>query len=169
MVQGGCHLSPEGWPPAPSNNDCSSTACYSACNIGASCSEQAWARKIVMTKPARPAPCLASASSSCRSVCRSPGAVTIRVICRDILDGSGAYCFVCPAHIAILGPLTIPNDYSSTTTIPNLNCRFPERRATMQETYADWCREGYRGKPEWATKFQRNALSVRRWTPPRRP
>lgn len=36
-----------------------------------------------------------------------------------------------------LGPPTIPNDYSSTTTIPKLNFRFPERTVTMQETYAD--------------------------------
>jgi hypothetical protein len=43
-----------------------------------------------------------------------------------------------------LGPPTIPNDYSSTTTIPKLNFRFPERTVTMQETYADRCREGHR-------------------------
>jgi hypothetical protein len=43
-----------------------------------------------------------------------------------------------------LGPPAIPNDYSPTTTIPKLNCRFPERTLTMQETYADRCREGYR-------------------------
>jgi hypothetical protein len=30
-----------------------------------------------------------------------------------------------------LGPPTIPNDYSSTTTIPKLNFRFPERTVTM--------------------------------------
>ena len=29
------------------------------------------------------------------------------------------------------GPATIPNDYSSTTNIPKLNCRFPERAVTM--------------------------------------
>jgi hypothetical protein len=40
-----------------------------------------------------------------------------------------------------LGPPTIPNDYSSTTTIPKLNFRFPERTVTMQEIYADRCRE----------------------------
>ena len=43
-----------------------------------------------------------------------------------------------------LGPPTIPNDYSSTTTIPMLNFRFPERTVTMQETYGDRCREGHR-------------------------
>lgn len=50
-LQGGCHLRPEGWPPVPPHNDCSSTACYSACNnIGAraSCSDQASVRRIVM-------------------------------------------------------------------------------------------------------------------------
>jgi hypothetical protein len=43
-----------------------------------------------------------------------------------------------------LGPPTIPNNYSSTTTIPKLNFRFPERTVTMQETYTDRCREGPR-------------------------
>jgi hypothetical protein len=42
------------------------------------------------------------------------------------------------------GRPTIPNDYSSTTTIPKLNFRFPERTVTMQEAYADSCREGHR-------------------------
>lgn len=40
--------------------------------------------------PVRPAPWLAFASSSCRSVCGSTGAVTIRVIGRGLLYGSGA-------------------------------------------------------------------------------
>jgi hypothetical protein len=44
---------------------------------------------------------------------------------------------------------TIPNDYSSTTTIPKLNFRFPERTVTMQETYADRCREGHRWGENW--------------------
>jgi hypothetical protein len=69
-------------------------------------------------------------------------AVTMRVIARGVLYGSGAQGFVCPRHIAIFVTPTIPNDYSSTTTIPNLNCRFPERTVTMQETYADRFREG---------------------------
>ena len=43
------------------------------------------------------------------------------------------------------GSPTIPNDYSSTTTIPKLNFRFLERTVTMQETYADRCCEG----PRW--------------------
>lgn len=70
--------------------------------------------------------------------------------------------FVCPAHIAILGPPTIPKGYSSTITIPKLNFRFPKCTVTMQGTYADKCREGYRGEPEWATTFRRGAWSVRR-------
>jgi hypothetical protein len=49
-----------------------------------------------------------------------------------------------PRHIRYLGSPTIPNDYSSTTTIPKLNFRFLERTVTMQETCADRCREGYR-------------------------
>src|SRR5262245_37685524 len=68
------------------------------------------------------------------------GAVTIRDICRDLLYGRGARCFVCPAaNRDIWGPSSIPNDYSSTTTIPKLNFRFLERAVTMQETYADRC------------------------------
>jgi hypothetical protein len=52
------------------------------------------------------------------------------------LQGSGAQCFVCPvAHRNIWRP-TIPDDYSSTTTIPKLNFRFPERTVTMQEAKA---------------------------------
>jgi hypothetical protein len=40
--------------------------------------------------PVRLAPWLAFASSSCRSVCGSAGAVTIRVIGRGLLYGRGA-------------------------------------------------------------------------------
>jgi hypothetical protein len=43
-----------------------------------------------------------------------------------------------------LGSPTIPNDYSSTTTIPKLNFRVLGRTVTMRETYADRCREGHR-------------------------
>ena len=68
-----------------------------------------------------------------------------------------------------LRPPTIPNDYSSTITIPKLNFRSPERTVTMQETYADRCREGHLlgGELEWTTKFRRGARSVRRSNPPR--
>src|SRR5262249_22933602 len=38
--------------------------------------------------------------------------------------------------------LTIPSDYSSTTTIPKLNYRFQERAVTMQETHVDRLRGG---------------------------
>ena len=67
---------------------------------------------------------------------RSAGAVTIRLICGGFLYGSVTCCFVCPDT-----PPTIPNDYPSSTTIPKLNCCFPERSVTMQEIYADRCRE----------------------------
>jgi hypothetical protein len=63
-------------------------------------------------------------------------AVTIRLICGGVLYGSVTCCFVCPDT-----PPTIPNDYPSSTTIPKLNCCFPERTVTMQEIYADRCRE----------------------------
>jgi peroxiredoxin len=49
---------------------------------------------------------------------------------------------VCPRYIRYLRPPTIPNDYSSTTTIPKLNFRVPEHTVTMREAYADRCREG---------------------------
>ena len=49
----------------------------------------------------------------------------------------------CSFARAIRGRRLIPDDYSSPITIPKLNCRFPKRTVTMQETYADRCREGY--------------------------
>jgi hypothetical protein len=101
-------------------------------------------------------------------VARYAGALARRKS-RDLLNGSCCLLVRLPARIAILRPATIPNDYSSTVTIPKLHFRFPERPVTMEETYADRCREGYRGEPEWAPKFRRDGPSVRRWTFPRRP
>jgi phage terminase large subunit-like protein len=50
-------------------------------------------RILIATTPlvsVRPAPWLAFASSSCRSVCGCTGAVTMKVIARGVLYGSGA-------------------------------------------------------------------------------
>ncbi len=71
---------------------------------------------------------------------REHGRGDYRVIGRGLIYGSGAQCFVCPAAHRVAP--TIPNDYSSTTTIPKLNFRVPERTVTMQD--ADRCREGDR-------------------------
>jgi hypothetical protein len=67
-----------------------------------------------------------------QSVCGCTGGATMKVIAASSLEAAFSASF--PAAHHDVRPPTIPIDYSSTTTIPRLNFRFPERTVTMQET-----------------------------------
>ena len=91
---------------------------------------------------------------------RSAGAVTIRLICGGSPYRSGTCCYVYPD-----APPTIPNDYSSTTTIPKLNFVFRNVRSPCKKLCGQVPRGApLGGEPEWTTKFRRGAPSVRRST-----